>query len=71
MRKIPFYNILISRTTCRQEQEKGEKKYDYILHIYIYIDDYLQIYFFVNSNKKSLFKDILEQTFLLFFLETV
>ena len=27
--------------------------------------------FFVNSNKKSLFKDILEQTFLLFFLETV
>ena len=71
MRKIPFYNILIARTTCRQEQEKGEKKYDYIFHIFIYIDDYLQFTFFVNSNKKSLFKDILEQTFLLFFLETV
>lgn len=68
MRKIPFYNILIARTTCRQEQEKGEKKYDYIFHIFIYIDDYLQIYFFCQQQQKKSVQRYTRTDFPLIFL---
>ena len=70
MRKISLLQYTYLRATCRQEQEKGEKNM-IIFFIYSFILMTICKFTFVNSNKKSLFKDILEQTFLLFFLETV
>ena len=62
------FEILISGTTCRQEQEKGEKKYDYIFHILIYIDDYLQIYFFCQQQQKKSVQRYTRTDFPLIFL---